>query len=154
MNIEKLYNIILQKGSAEKLSLAWTLKQICINVLASMFAYDGLPDSVPEEYVEQFLVMNGSIAGWTYDGPDASYKDKPIVSIGGQANEPNVYGLGEKYIAATQNGYVKTLTPGENCAIIYNNSLKTSDMDIVEVGWIDAGCNLRQWSSYKGRHTW
>ena len=131
MNVQKLYDMILQRSGADKLSLAWTLKQLCINILASMFTYEGLPESIPEEYVEQFLIMNGSTAGWTYDGPDPDFKDKQIVSIGGQANEPNVYGLGHKYIAATQNGYVKTLTPREDCAVIYNNSLKTSDMDII-----------------------
>ena len=51
MNVEKLYNIIVQNGG-DKLSLAWTIKQICINILASMFTYDGLPESIPEEFVE------------------------------------------------------------------------------------------------------
>ena len=130
MNVEKLYNIIVQNGG-NKLSLAWTIKQICINILASMFTYGGLPESIPEEFVEQFLIMNGSIPGWRYDGPDADFKDQLIVSIGGQADAPNVYGIGKNYIAATQNGYTKRLTPGEDSVIIYNNSLKTSDMDII-----------------------
>ena len=120
----------MQNGG-DKLGFAWTLKQTCINILASMFTYDGLPESIPEEFVETFLIMNGSIPGWIYDGPDADYKDKPIVSIGGQADAPNVYGIGRNYIAATQNGYTKRLAPGEDCVIIYNNSLKTSDMDII-----------------------
>ena len=130
MNVEKLYNIIVQNGG-DKLSLAWTIKQVCINILASMFTYDGLPESIPEEFVEQFLIMNGSIPGWRYDGPDADYTGKLIVSIGGQADAPNVYGIGKNYIAVTQNGYTKRLTPGEDSIIIYNNSLKTSDMDII-----------------------
>ena len=131
MNVQKLYDMILQRSGSEKLSLAWTLREVCINALASMITYDGLPESIPEEFVEQFLIMNGSTAGWTYDGPDEEYKDKSIVSIGSNAEQPNVYGIGRKYIGATQNGYVKTLTPGVDCAVIYNNSLKTSDMNII-----------------------
>lgn len=131
MNVQKLYDTIMGKTGSDKISLGWLIKQTCIEILSSMFTYDGLPDSIPEEFVEQFLIMNGSAAGWRYDGSDEDFFDKLIVSIGDSANEPNVYGIGKKYIAATQNGYVKTLTPDEDGVIIWNNSTKTSDMGII-----------------------
>lgn len=131
MNFEKLYNSILSKYAPDKISFAFLIKQTCIDILASMFTYEGLPDSIPAEFIEQYLIINGSAAGWLYDGPDSDFKDKHIISVGGDANEPNVYGIGKKYIASTQNGYVKTLTPGEDCAIIYNNNIKTGDIGII-----------------------
>ena len=132
MNFQALYDSILQrKKGGDKLSFAWIAKQTCIDVLSSMFTYDGLPDTIPEEFAEQYLIINGSESGWTYDGPDEEFKDKSIVTIGGEAEQPNVYGIGKKYIGATQNGYVKTLTPGVDCAVIYNNSLHESDMGII-----------------------
>ena len=131
MTNQKLYDFILGKFYPEKISFAWTLKDTFINMLASMFTYEGLPESIKPEFVERFLIMNGSIAGWNYDGPDPDYKDKLIVSIGGDANEPDVYGIGTHYIAATQNGYTKSLKRDEDGVIIYNNSCYMPDIQII-----------------------
>lgn len=131
MTNQKLYDFILGKFYPEKISFAWTLKDTFINMLASMFTYEGLPDSIKPEFVERFLIMNGSIAGWRYDGPVADYSDKLIVSIGGDANEPDVYGIGTHYIAATQNGYTKSLKRDEDGVIIYNNSCYMPDIQII-----------------------
>ena len=131
MTNQKLYDFILGKFYPEKISFAWTLKDTFINMLASMFTYEGLPESIKPEFVERFLIMNGSIAGWRYDGPDADYSDKLIVSIGGDANEPDVYGIGTHYIAATQNGYTKSLKRDEDGVIIYNNSCYMPDIQII-----------------------
>ena len=131
MTNQKLYDFILGKSYPEKISFAWTLKDTFINMLASMFTYEGLPDSIKPEFVERFLIMNGSIAGWRYDGPDADYADKLIVSIGGDANEPDVYGIGTHYIAATQNGYTKSLKREEDGVVIYNNSCYLPDIQII-----------------------
>ena len=132
MNIQELYdNILSRKKGGEKVSFAWLVKQTAIDMLVTMMAYDGLPDSIPEEFIEQFIIVNGNIGGWIYDGPDEDFKDKKIISVGGEAERPNVYGIGSKYIGVTQNGYTKTLTPGKDVAVIYNNSLHTSDMPII-----------------------
>ena len=131
MTNQKLYDFILGKFYPEKISFAWTLKDTFINMLASMFTYEGLPESIKPEFVERFLIMNGSIAGWRYDGPDADYADKLIVSIGGDANEPDVYGIGTHYIAATQNGYTKSLKRDEDGVVIYNNSCYQPDIQII-----------------------
>lgn len=131
MTNQKLYDFILGKFYPEKISFAWTLKDTFINMLASMFTYEGLPESIRPEFVERFLILNGSIAGWKYDGPDPDYKDKLIVSIGGDANEPDVYGVGSHYIAATQNGYTKSLKRDEDGVVIYNNSCYLPDIQII-----------------------
>ena len=132
MNFQELYdNILTRKKGGDKITFAWLVKQTAIDMLASMFTYEDLPDSIPEEFIEQFLITNGSIAGWIYDGPDEDFAGKEIITVGGEAERPNVYGIGSRYIGNTQNGYVKTLTPGADCAVIYNNSLHDSDMLII-----------------------
>lgn len=132
MNFQELYdNILVRKKGGDKITFAWLVKQTAIDMLASMFTYEDLPDSIPEEFIEQFLITNGSIAGWTYDGPDEDFAGKEIITVGGEAERPNVYGIGSRYIGNTQNGYVKTLTPGTDCAVIYNNSLHESDMLLI-----------------------
>lgn len=133
MTNQKLYDFILNKFRPDKINFAWTLKDICIDILSSMFTYDGLPDSIKPEFIERFLIMNGSIAGWTYDGPDEEYKGKQIVSIGGDADEPDVYGIGYRYIAATQNGYTKSLTRDVDGVVIYNNSIYAPDIQIIDL---------------------
>lgn len=131
MNNETLYNMVIQKSKYGKASLAWTIKDICVTILASMYHYENLPDTIKPEFIERFLIMNGSIAGWRYDGTDEKYKDKLIVSMGSDADEPDVYGIGKNYIASTMNGYVKTLERDETGVIIYNNSSYTNDMQII-----------------------
>lgn len=131
MSNERLYNMILNKYGNSKVQLAWVIKDLCINILASMFTYEDLPESIKPEFIERFLILNGSIAGWRYDGPDEKYKDQLIVSVGGDADQPDVYGIGKRYIAATQNGYVKSIDRDIDGVVIYNNSCYTPDIDII-----------------------
>ena len=52
MNIQELYdNILSRKKGGEKVSFAWLVKQTAIDMLVTMMAYDGLPDSIPEEFI-------------------------------------------------------------------------------------------------------
>lgn len=145
MSNEKLYNMILNKitaPGAEKVGFAWTLKDLCITILSSMFTYEDLPESIPAEFIERFLILNGSIAGWRYDGTDdKKRKDKLIVSIGGEADEPDVYGVGQRYIAATQNGYVKTIDKDVDGVVIYNNSSYEPDIHIINI-FVDMLCEM------------
>lgn len=131
MNNSEIYDKILGLKNPQKPLTAWTLRDLCIEVLGTMFTYKNLPDSVPEEFVERFLVMNGSVALWRLDDWNSDLNGELIVSIGGEADKPNPYGVGTKYLANTLNGYVKKLTPGTDGAIGYNNSLHNSDMPLV-----------------------
>lgn len=131
MTNEEISNLISRLKNPEKIVKTWTIRDICIDVLASMFTYKGLPESMPQEYAERFFVMNGSAAAWKLDDPLAvRYKGKLISSIGCPAERPDCYGIGEKYIANTFSGYVKTLTDDDG-AIGWNNSMHTSDMPII-----------------------
>ena len=123
--------IVLRYG--DKVLKAWSLKDILINYLAPMFKYEELPDSIPEEFIERFHILNGDIAVWKLDDKNSfRYKDELIVSCCGYANKPDAYGIGEHVIATTLSGYVKNdLVDGESCVVIHNNSIYTSDMSII-----------------------
>lgn len=127
-----IYDMLVLKYG-DKVLKAWSLKDVLINYLAPMFKYEELPDSIPEEFIERFHILNGDIAVWKLDDPNAfRYKDELIVSCCGYADKPDVYGIGERVIATTLSGYVKEdLKEGESCIVIHNNSLYTSDMAII-----------------------
>lgn len=128
----EIYDMIVLKYG-DKVLKAWSLKDILINYLAPMFAYKDLPESIPEEFIERFHILNGDIAAWKLDDQDAvKYKDELIVSCCGYADQPDVYGRGSRVIASTLSGYVKDdLVDGESCVVIHNNSMYTSDMAII-----------------------
>lgn len=127
-----LYELIKKNKNLVKAEKAWTIRDICINWLVNMFEYKKLPESIPQEFLAKYLTMNGNASLWVYDNADdKKYFGEWIASIGGDADNPDVYGIGENYIAVTQNGYTKTLTPDIPHVIIRNNSLYKSDMDII-----------------------
>ena len=127
-----IYDMIVLKYG-DKILKAWSLKDVLINYMAPMFKYEELPDSIPEEFIERFHILNGDIAVWKLDDPNAfRYKDELIVSCCGYADKPDAYGIGARVIASTLSGYVKEdLKEGESCVVIHNNSLYTSDMPII-----------------------
>lgn len=130
---EQIY-AALELRADGKLVKAWNLKDIMINILSCMFKYEDLPDSIPQEFVERFHILNGDVAIWRLDDTLAvRYKDELIASVCGYAGAPDVYGLGERIIANTLSGYTKELIPGEDCVVIHNNSIYTSDMLIISM---------------------
>ena len=129
---QEIYEYLILK-CGDKVIKAWSLRDVCININATMFTYKNLPDSIPQEFIERFLVMSDPVIFWKLDDPDAyRYKDELIVSAGDYAGRPDAYGLGERVIANTLSGYVKSdLTPGVDCVVMHNNSIYTSDMPVI-----------------------
>ena len=85
--------------------------------LQSMFKYDGLPDSIPQKWLEHYLLVNGSCV-FIMDGDDL------IVTTGGWGGLPNRYYIPQNYIVS--NPYVKeetrrTYTLDEDCVLIRND---------------------------------
>lgn len=132
MNNVELYEFILSKNkNPDRIINSWIFKDIAINIITSMFTYKNLPESLKENFLERFLIMNGSAAVWRLDDPQAvRYKDELIASIACSSEEPDAYGIGANFIASTFSGYVKTLDD-ETGVLGWNNSIHTSDMMLV-----------------------
>ena len=86
--------------------------------LQSMFKYDGLPDTIPQKWLEHYLLVNGSCV-FIKDGEDL------IATTGGMGGLPDRYYIPTQYIVA--NPYVKpetrkTYTIGEDCVLIRNDT--------------------------------
>ena len=130
-NYEIYDKILLKYG--DKILKAWSLKDIAININATMFTYKNLPDSIPQEFIERFLVLNDPVVFWKLDDPQTPrYKGELIVSPAGYSDEPDCYGLGAHVIATTLGGYTKEgLTPGKDCVVMHNNSVYTGDMPVI-----------------------
>lgn len=91
--------------------------QYYLTRLQSMFKYDGLPDSIPQKWLEHYLLVNGSCV-FIMDGDDL------IVTTGGWGGLPNRYYVPQSYIVS--NPYVKeetrrTYTIDEDCVLIRND---------------------------------
>jgi len=85
--------------------------------LQSMFKYEGLPDTIPQKWLEHYLLVNGSCV-FIMDGEDL------IVTTGGWGGLPDRYYIPTEYIVS--NPYVKeetrkTYTIGEDCVLIRND---------------------------------
>lgn len=99
-----------------------------LNRLQSMFKYDGLPDTIPQRWLENYLMCNGSCV-FIKDGEDL------IVTTGGWGGLPDRYYVPTQYIVA--NPYVKeetrkTYTIDEDCVLIRNTAYATPLLGIIE----------------------
>ena len=84
----------------------------------SMFKYDELPETIPQKWLEHYLMSNGHCV-FIKNGEDL------IVTTGGMGGLPDVYYIPTQYIVA--NPYVeesarKTYTIGQDCVLIRNDT--------------------------------
>lgn len=89
-----------------------------------IFKYNNIPESIDPIYLELFLNRTGAVA---IKKKDNVY----IVADVSRDGELNQYGLGEDCIGTAINGEDFTGTVGKDCTIIYNNPLKTPEIDIM-----------------------
>ena len=86
--------------------------------MQSMFEYEGLPDSIPQKWLENLLMVNGSCV-WIKNGDDL------IVTRAGIGGKPDVYYIPTECIVA--NPYVKegvnrTYTRDVDCVLMVNDT--------------------------------
>ena len=87
--------------------------------LQSMFKYEGLPDTIPAKWLENYLLVNGFTV-WVKDGDDL------IVTYAGVGADPDVYFIPTKAIVS--NPYVKnketdrTYTRDKDCVVMLNDT--------------------------------
>ena len=100
------------------------------SVLLDMFDYEGLPDSLPKREIEIQLMLTGHCVVFLDNGE--------LVTT-----STNLFGF-DRYYKPTKATFAnpvmqsKTLTIGENCAIIYNNSLYNNVSYIPTDGGLDS----------------
>lgn len=98
-----------------------------LNRTQDMFEYKGLPESIPKKNLELYLQTKGFVV------IPSKNIDKPIAMYGGLGGVPNEYYM--PTIAIVNNPYLKyneTLTIGEDCIVIYNDSTITGLMPMFE----------------------
>ena len=91
--------------------------------LQSMFKYDGLPETIPQKWLEAYLMCNGNaLIG---EGPDGNL----YAFTGGYGGDPNAYYIPQKYIVANPYlQFTKTydiydgLNKDGNAVLIYNDT--------------------------------
>ena len=115
-------------GPVDKEVLMHHYVMTTLNRLQSMFKYDGLPDTIPQRWLENYLMCNGSCV-FIKDGEDL------IVTTGGWGGLPDRYYVPTQYIVA--NPYVKeetrkTYTIDEDCVLIRNDAYARGLLGIVE----------------------
>lgn len=108
-------------------------------ILLSQFEYEGLPETLPAEWIEGILISNGTVG-------IGKINDKLYACMGGYAGNINGY-LPDKYYGAVQG--IGTLegdatspgcneelriggTIGTDIVVGWNNSMLAPDMDIVD----------------------
>lgn len=122
---ELIEKSLKRKGGAEKLFTGKMLRQLVYVSMNGMFEYEGLPESIRPEFLEQFLHQDGTAVLWQHEG-------QWIASTGDYASTPDVYGLGEEVRAVTLNGITASLKPDKDCVVMWNNSHMLSDAPVIE----------------------
>lgn len=91
-----------------------------------MFTYDGLPDTVDEKHIEDYLNISGS-CGWGR-GKDGNIYIAPYA---GRTGKENQYGEGTKLDCDTPNGINIKGTIGVDVAVMYNNTARFPQTDLI-----------------------
>ena len=118
--------IDLDKPNKEQLHRHYVMTML--NRLQAMFKYEGLPDTIPQKWLENYLLCNGSCV-FVMDGDDL------IVTTGGWGGLPDRYYIPTEYIVS--NPYVnestrRTYTIGEDCVLIRNDVYARGVLGILE----------------------
>lgn len=97
--------------------------QMIDSSVLSMFVYDRLPDTIPQDILENVFNKKGQLIGFQYDGD-------LIIAPFEYGADPDVYGYGKKIIATSRNGKVWTfdrIKDADKIAIGWNNSKHCPD---------------------------
>lgn len=91
-----------------------------------MFRWNGLPDSIPERILELYLQSNGNVCWYPVNG-------KLYIFTGGLGGRPDVYYRPTIYTIANPALEIsKSLRIGEECVVMYNDSLRIGLLPLYE----------------------
>lgn len=91
-----------------------------------MFKWSGLPDTIDEKHLEDYLNISGSCA--FAKAKDGNFYIAPYAGRTGQSNQ---YGEGRFLESCTPNGIALKGEIGVDCAIIYNNPARIAQCDLM-----------------------
>lgn len=122
--------------------------QAAFEFLLGMFEYEGLPETVRPEYLEQYLLTSGLVSIRRDVKGDGEY----YAMLADTCGAPTPYGYGSLIISRTANGHVYEDGISEDVvAWGWNNMSKTPCMDAYRVGSyvaeIDTSIDLLVWWS-------
>lgn len=83
--------------------------------LQSMFEYKGLPDTIPQKWLEHYLLCNGNAL-------IVKVNDELYAAVGGHGGEPDEYYVPTKYVVANPYLVDKTFTIGDDSVLVYNDT--------------------------------
>ena len=87
--------------------------------LQSMFIYEGLPDTIPQKWLENYLLVNGSCV-WVKNGEDL------VVTRAGVGGKPDVYYIPTECVVANpymnQTDGNRTYTRDVDCVLMVNDT--------------------------------
>lgn len=96
----------------------------CLQIALSTFEYEGLPDTLPAEWLEGYLVCNGTVGIGKING-------NLYCAAGGFCGDCNGY-IGDHYQATVDNRGTLYGKWGTDLVVGWNNSTRTPDFDIMQ----------------------
>lgn len=96
-----------------------------------MFTYGGLPETVDTKHIEDYLNISGNCA-WC-NGIDKITGESGlfIAPYASRAGELDQFGDGTELTAFTPNGVTLRGTIGKDCYIMYNNTARSPELDLL-----------------------
>lgn len=119
--IEKIgnyYNELKAKQKNAYLNKAYFT--MLLDMLISMFDWQNMPDTLPAEWVEKYLILQGVCGVGNING-------KTTAVTGGLCGEVDGYGIGTEFVGASPIGDIRGLR-GVDVAVGFNNSLYMPDI--------------------------
>lgn len=123
--------------------------------LQGMFEYEGFPESVRTEFLEDYLLRNG-MASIRLDDNESRGSNKYVAMLCDCGGSPDAYGLGKEIFSRTANGSVyEDDKDSDVVAYGWNNLSKTPCTDAYRIGSyiaeIDTSLDLLVWWSRASR---
>lgn len=105
-----------------------------------MFDYEGLPEGIEKNRLEDFLNLTGGVVWKVING---QHMVAPYPAREGQINQ---WGYGERAHSTTLNGISLEGVVGEDIAIMYNNTTRTPQLDLYTTADIfaDIDCSSKK----------
>ena len=119
-------HVDLDKPDKEQLHRHYVMTML--NRLQSMFKYDGLPDTVPQKWLENYLLCNGSCL-WVKDGSDLIVTNAAIGGIPDRYYFPSDAIVANPYVKESTRGTYKI---GEKCVLMRNDIYMRGVLPLLE----------------------